>query len=44
MWAEVGPAVLMDFPQPVGLCVRTQALGFFFFFLLRQLISILENA
>ena len=32
MWAGVGPAALMDFPQPVGLCVRTQALGFFFFF------------
>ena len=32
MWAGVGPAALMDFPQPVGLCVRTQVLGFFFFF------------
>ena len=32
MWAGVSPAALMDFPQPVGLCVRTQVLGFFFFF------------
>ena len=30
MWAGVGPAALMDFPQPVGHCVRTQALFFFF--------------
>lgn len=29
-WAGVGPAVLMDFLQPVGLCVRTQTLGVFF--------------